>query len=549
VVILTANTLLIDTQTWSHDTSCQGVRTLNFSFEETNDWRTPIRIAGLNEMPLSLWNTTKPQDQDPVGWFDYYTAPSPNSQQTAALGAFMGQVVGRKNASMEICGTGWNCTFEIQFVAPGYKCTELGSGIGGKVANFSQQSGSIAPPFDLDILLPTGPYSYYAFTSGGEYATPQMKDVGIGGIPNMKPPYPKNLGAFRTEPVIWIGYSMVANLSGPLPSERSDPRWNSTFIPKLFACEHYETAYKANISYVDTAQVTRVTNRTFLQPIINTTYVPKVDANDGTADNTTATPRSNYVFPSPDVGRYRKVAAYHSLGLLMRSFINGTVQIDHNIISPFANTAAIQTKLLDPRNNYFPRSDLDTLIQDFYQDIILSLLSNTQFVDVVWAARPDELSGTLLQPSNASAYMYPCIKSRTAIVYSYHARDLWIVYGIAILLTLLGLFVGAYAIRENDDTVLDTRFSSIVAATRGPGLDRVGWVAGRVPSEVKRLRAGYGMVSSGRVGLGVQAAGPGTTASPATGYESPWQPVNLRFGFALEGDVQQVGRGSGIFGK
>ena len=527
-------------------TTCPGVRTLNFTFEEINEWRIPTKIGGVYELAVSMWNTTKPPNQDPPGWFDYYTAPGFNLQQTATHSAFMGSVVSRKNASVEVCGSGWNCSFDIHFVGPGYKCTELASGLDTEVANLTQESGSIAPPFSKDLLLPRGLYAYYAFTNGGEYSATQLEDVDIGGIPKTKPPYPLHLGAFRTEPVVWVGYSVIANPDEPLPTNASDPKWNSAFIPKIFACENYETAYTVRFNYTDTTEVTTITNRTFLAPVVNTTYLPDVLAvNDRTADNTTATPQANYVYPLKDLRRYRKVAAYHSLSSIVRTFVNGTVEMDAQLVSAIANTAATQTKLLDQQRNFFAHPNLQELVRSFYEDVILSLFSKPQFVDVVWAARPSEQSGTLTEggvdegagagADNAEAYRYPCVKSRTAIMYSYHARDLWIVYGIAVVLALSGVAAGAYAASGNG-VLRDTRFSSIVAATRGPALDGVAWEdRGELSRGVKNLRIGFGLIPRGSsevVGLGVND---GSEAFRG----------KLRYGFGLEGEVQQVGyRGS-----
>ncbi|KAK3687796.1 hypothetical protein B0T22DRAFT_498103 [Podospora appendiculata] len=561
VVILTANTLLVEPRRVVTNTTCPAARTLNLTFEETSEWRDPVKMDGLYEIPLSLWNTTKPADSDPPGWFDYYTGPSPNFARTATIGAFLERAVTRKNAQLETCGSGWNCSLEIKFTAPGYKCTELANGVGSKAVNLTQESGSIAPPFDIDILLPRGPYTYYAFATGGEYSTTQMKDVGIGGIPNTKPPYPQDFGAFRTEPIIWIGYTELLNPDEAVPSNSSDPAFDTAFIPKLFACEHYESVYTVTLNYTDAVQSTKVTNITFLHPVINTTYIADIDANDGTADNVTATPKDNYIHPT-DVHRYRRVAAYHSLGYMLRFFINGTVEMDKSLVNPIVNTDAIQTKLLDPRNNYFPFPNLPDLIQEFYEDMILSMLSNPLFAGVVWAARPDEQSGARLHggdgaDQNPSDYLYPCTKSRLANMYQYNVRDLWIVYTIAIMLSLLGVVTGACAIRENDGVVRDTRFSSIVAATRGPALEKVRWDgvhrpgeagdddAAHVPGDVKRLKVGYGLVG-GDDGSGV-AGGPGDDTSLE---ERPWSVRSKgqkRYGFGLEGDVQQIKREGSIW--
>ncbi len=139
----------------------------------------------------------------------------------------MSQVVERKNASVDSCGAGWNCTFHVAFTAPGYKCTELASGVGSQPANLTQQSGVAVPPFGTDVLLPRGSYAYYAHATGGEYATTQLADLGLGGVPNTPPPYPPHMGAIRTEPVIWVGYVALADPDQEPPIDQSDPRWDS----------------------------------------------------------------------------------------------------------------------------------------------------------------------------------------------------------------------------------------------------------------------------------------------------------------------------------
>ncbi|KAH8885552.1 hypothetical protein GQ53DRAFT_659915 [Thozetella sp. PMI_491] len=550
LVILTSNTLVVEPMTAVETGMCPGARSLNFTFEETNDWRTQAKIGNLFEIPLSLWNTTKPDTDDGEAWFDYYTGPNPRLAQTATIGAFLEEVVPRKNASIDICGSGWNCTYDISFIAPGYKCTELASGVGAKATNLTQASGSIAPPFDLDIIVPKGPYTYYAFTSGGEYSTTQMKEVGIGGRPTTKPPYPKHFGAFRTEPVIWIGYALLADPNVQPPDDPNDPNWKAAFTSKLFACEHYETQYNVTFNYTESTQYTNVTARKFLNPIVNTTFLRGVEANDGTADNTTAVPEDNYVYPT-DVGRYRRIGAYHSLGYMLRDFINGTVEVDEALANPIVNTDAIQTKLLDPASNYFPVPDLAPLIQSFYEELILSVFSNGQFVPVVWAAQPGEQSGERKSGGsggNETAYMQPCTRSRTANMFSYHQRDLWIVYAIAITLALAGVLAGAWAIWENDGALRDVRFSSVTAATRGPALDKLDWegrgsaTGADVPRDIKGQRMGYGLLHCGGTLDGSFPSDRGGADGSTT-----YKPAEIKYGFGLEGDVQQMREGSIIF--
>ncbi|GKT56612.1 formylmethionine deformylase-like protein [Colletotrichum tofieldiae] len=496
-------------------------------------------------MPLSIWNSTKPADSEPEGWFDYYTGPSPNFQQTATLGAFLQEVVARRNASTEVCRKGWNCTFEIDFTAPGYKCSEQARGIGSKPANLTQQSGEAKPPFGTDILLPEGTFAYYAFTSGGEYSTTQMKEVEIGGIPKMDPPYPEHMGALRTEPVIWIGHVVPPDIDHPASRKEGDENMN--YVPKIFACEHYETEYTAVFNYTDTTQSAYMKKHKFLAPIINTTFISGLDADDGTADNVTAIPKENYILPQ-DVERYRRIASYHSLGFMLRKFLNGTVQVDKQSANPMANTDAIQTKLLDPRNSYFPVFNLQDMVQTFYEDLILSIFSTPQFLPVVWAAQTNENTGGLIlggDQHNHSAYEYPCQRSRVANMYSYHARDLWIVYAIAIILATSGVALGALAVRENGGVLRNTRFSSIVAATRGPALDKVHWEGpdrdrGDVPEDVKKLKLGYGVIN--------QNIGDGLDAGVRYPRQSMvWSPSEIRCGFGLEGDVNQKRKEGSLF--
>lgn len=572
VVILTSNTLLVEPKTMTQNTTCPAVRTLNFSFEETYEWRSPVKIDGLYEVPVSIWNTTKRDDGSDPNWFDYYTGPSPAFQSIATLGAFLEEVVPRKNASYDTCGSGWNCTFTIQYTAPGYKCTELASGVGAIAKNLTQESGEAVSPFpNTDFLLPRGNYSYYAFTSGGEYSPTQMTSVSVGGIPNMDPSeYPENLGALRTEPIIWIGYSVVNNPNQTQPV-RNQSTWADAFTPKIFACEHRETSYVANFTYVDSQQFAMITNRTFGGPIINTTFLPGEMAVDGTNDNTTATPTSNYVLPR-DTARYRRTAAYHSLGKMLRSFINGTVTVSDALVQAIENTPAIQTKLLDQRNNYFPYADLMDRVQSLYDDVILSMFSNPQLVEVAWAQRPGEMSGMLPQGGvgtrdGEAAYLYPCTRHRTVNSYAYHRRDLWIVYGIAAAVTLACTAAGALAIRDNGGVARNTRFSSVVAATRGPVLERIAWQGplqdrGDVPAEVKRLRLGYGVMSDMSGGkfapmetdtdpnLNLEMGGIGDAGTIRTGssraYSSGFA-SDMRCGFGLKGDVDQRHREGSLF--
>ncbi|ORY61740.1 uncharacterized protein BCR38DRAFT_459530 [Pseudomassariella vexata] len=531
VIILTSNTLTVELAFFEEKGMCPGVKTLNFTMESLENWRLAKKINGLFGISTSLYNTTATNISDPY-WFDYYTGPSMGFAQVATLGMFSQQAMQPKDAGLEICGPGWNCTYVVNFTAPGYQCSDIASGVNSRM----NKLGNNTAPFDTSILLPEGNFSYYAYTSGGDYSPTQLKPeyIDVGGVPiGIEPPWPHHFGALRTEPILWIGHSVRTNKTDPTPNNRTEPGWDDAFTPKIFACEHYETHYTVSFNWTGGQQFSNVMKREYLKPVIDTTFIPSVKAMDGTNDNTTAYPESNYWYPSADqteMQPYRRVAAFHSIGAVLRDFINGTVNSE-SILNPIAVGKAIQTKVLDPRSEYFPHSELAPIIQEVYEDVILSMFSDPRFLAIVWAQKPWEKSGTL--PGDEST-AYPCNRSRDVVVYKYVARDLWIVYSLAFVFSMIAIGLGTAAVLENEGVLRNTRFSSIVAATRGPALERVMWreERGDVPRDIKNLKVGYGIVH--------RANALGVTEDTRYPERTLWDGGEIRYGFGLEGDVRQV---------
>lgn len=533
MIILTGNTLSVEPAFRVDNSTCPNVRTLNFVMEERENWRDPTKLGGLIGLSVSIFNSTTATNTS-EGWFDYYTSASDQFEQIVMMGAYEKQVVGRTGSTLDICGPGWNCTYVVNFTGPGYKCEELAKGIGSKIGRFRDHN----PPkgFNTTLLLPEGNHSYYAYTSGGDYGAAQMKEVNPGGMPIKGPPFPKNLGAFRTEPILWIGYSeRVDPANIPIRPEPGSPEsgWDEAFVPKIFACENYETAYTVRFNHTGGQQFTEITDREYLSPVVDTQWLQDDKSDDGTNDNTVAYPEINYVFPNDDKQHYRRVAAFHSIGSKVRFFVNGTV--DSGIVSnPIADTKALQTKLLDRHHEWFPYPDLMHRVQSFAEDIVLSILSDPQFLAVVWATHPDAgPSGAMAAADDSSPTMqYPCERSRFENRYRYHVSTLWAVYGVAMLVAALGIWSGTRAVGENDGDsgrLRDTRFSSIVAATRGPALEKVGWssaggsasrwrggdpAGADLPADVKNLKVGYGLVHGGGAGGAGGAASSSTMTTP-----------------------------------
>jgi hypothetical protein len=514
--ILSPATLTTAITTHINETTCPNIRTIDFDQESSKDFRIGVlKPNGYLDISLCFYNTTDLNGTAP-GFIDYFDEPSTDADQYVNLGAYLGKPATLGNISTDICGAGWNCSYTISFTAPGYKCTERASGIG---------SDTTTAPFNTSILLPQGKYGYYAKVLQGEYARPQM-DVGLHGIPVQPAPYPDNLGAFRVEPPLWIGYS-IRNDRPADPNNKTQK-----YEPKIFSCEHWETNYTVQFNQSAGQQLTQVLKRTFIAPIVDTTLLPNANSSDGTLDTTVATPASNYILPKPSsaVGTYRKVAAYHSIGLLVRRWLDGYVDLSKTWA--MTATLASSTRLLaGPRSDILPVPDLMEQVQTFYEDIILSLLANPGFVVVVNATPPAGVA--------VPQYEYPCTRYTALNTYVYHVRDLWLGYGAAILVAAVALYVGAHSVGQNGNRVRDTHFSTIIASTRGSALEGLGWKrwspGGRVPPhELKNARLGYGVVKE----TGDRTVE--TPNSPGLGAEY--------WGFGVEGDVRLAGSGKGVIG-
>ncbi|KAF4983372.1 hypothetical protein FZEAL_1224 [Fusarium zealandicum] len=499
IVIFTAYTLTVVPRRQEMVTHCPEIRTLNFSHEQYVDWRTPIRVGGFIELSVSSWNTTAKLDEidkkDP-NEFDYWTKPSQQFKSVVLKTAYTQQAVMRKDAPLEICGQGWNCSYEIEFVGPGYQCQSLASGVGSDV----KKLGDAECPFDTTDLLPKGNRSYIANTYRGDYGGQQQVDSGPGGRPKHDPPYPKNLGAFRTDPILWFGYAEVKDRSKPQPEDRGKEGWDDAYTPTIFGCEHYETKYKVRFNHSGGTQKHTV-KREFIRKVIDTAYLPdEEDSDKRMIDLTKATPEKNYVYPQ-DVEQYRQTAAFYSVGSLLRELLNGTITMPFHI----AETQAIETRLIE-RLNYLPVENFIDEVQRFYEEILISFLSDPQFIVVSWAKNDSQWSGA---QSGGKKTEYPCVRWQERNCYFYNYAQLWAVYAISMGMTVIAVASGVAAIQE-DASMRSLSFSAILAATRGASLDKLQWER---EEDMKRTKIGFGVVSS--------------------------QPGPRAYSFGVEGDVHQ----------
>jgi hypothetical protein len=413
---------------------------------------------------LAYYNTTDPSGASP-GFFDYFDQPSKNVVRITSISANMNKAVEKEGANIQACGAAnMNCTYAITFKGPGYRCNELASGVGSNTSELA----AIGAPFNTSSLAPEGVNIYKAVADLGEYA-PVQTLTDDHGVPI--PPYPDDLGVLKTEPVLWIGHSIDTGNTLPSGSPFAE-RWSTEHIPKIFSCVHYETSYHALFNYSGGQQQVTVESREFLAPIINTTLALSTN---GTLDESIAMPMANWVRPNADPGRYKLTAGYHAVGFLLRKQLQGTIDMQGR--QPRTKTDASATRLVN-QTNFYPVTDLQEQVQKFYEDMILSLLSDPQ----------------LLVGTTSSV---PCTRSRRISVFKYYPEGLWSGYAIVITVTAAFLVVGFHAMMNNG-VASDTVFSRIMTTTRNPTLDRlsVGACLGSdpFPKELERTKLRFGVL-------------------------------------------------------
>lgn len=410
-------------------TRCPAVAGLNFTRETGFNFRA-IDDAEIRRASMSYYNTTD-LDGKQEGFFDYYDQPSKNVRRLAISAAYLKRPQPRDNAALTFCGQGWNCTYTLNFIGPGYKCDDI------------TNSPPDDAPIKINKLAPNGNFTYLAEVDQNDYASSQIDTV--DGVPKQGPPYPASLGVFESEPILWIGYANKTNTSYPDDSPYAK-KWKVVHEPKMFKCVMYHTNYTFNVSYRP-IQTTRLIQRDFLLPLIDTTLQPQTGSN---ASAWIASPSSKFVRPQdPEV--YKLTAAYHSMGSLLRNFLRGSVEKTTDVFV-ITRSDISETRLMDARTSH-PSPNLMADVQGLFEEMLVSLLSEPTLVV-------------------AETQDVPCVKTRSINTYRYYKRGLWIGYAAVIALTFCFVLIGAWSIYQNG-VASDVLFSRIMTTTRNPTLDHL----------------------------------------------------------------------------
>ncbi|EXL93559.1 hypothetical protein FOIG_13409 [Fusarium odoratissimum NRRL 54006] len=327
VVVLTAETLAVVAGVTEELVSCPSVRTLNFDNEANYDCRERPVINGRTLRSVAHFNTTsretKPKDFN-LTHFDYWNAASTMYRSVVSNKAvFMREPLVRDESAEEVCSDGWNCTYVVEFLAPGYKYEEVASGVGSK-------------------------------------------------------PRPKDLDVFKNEPIIWIGYSTVKNINEQQPKNKEEKGWDIAYTAVIFGCEHYQVNYTVRFDYVRGAQSYKIKKREYVRKVVNTT--PVSENTPGKTSKKISVPESNWVHPQ-DFKEYCRTAVYHVIGNGLRRYVGGSVNTATNKTTTYILLTSLGAKI-----NPLPITDLHQGIQKLYEDLVMSLFSEPSFVAVAWAS-------------------------------------------------------------------------------------------------------------------------------------------------------------------
>lgn len=450
------------------------VPTMNFTAESDKSWRKPVKLPdGSNKRSVMYYNTTSRDANDPT-MFDYYDQPSAEAARIAVLLAYnnMNHPNIKSGARQDNCGGSFNCTYEQTFVGPGYQCTQVAKGV-----NDTGRLKELGAPFDMSRLVPAGSELYHAQVDLGDYSRPQKAEFekGPGGYPK-DGVIPEDLGVFKSEPVLWIGWSYNTNET----LKEDDPltvNWTKRYEPQIIRCVHMETEYTVKWNFTEPF-FHSMASRKYLTPLIDT----NVTLYENGTQNFDIEPQpvENHISPRTDVQLYKKTAAYHALGSLFRNFVRGHVDLVPPKPGPGYPTVysdITKTRLVD--KNSEPKANLSLEIESFYADMVLSLFSAPEMLVV---------SNERLQVN----------RTRLVSSFVYVPLKLWQCYIPVIFITLLILAFGALTIWQ-DGTTFSTGFSRILVTTRNTTLDDIsrGACLGNdpFPMELMHTRLKFGVLN------------------------------------------------------
>ncbi|KAJ7784863.1 hypothetical protein DFH07DRAFT_1054420 [Mycena maculata] len=287
-------------------------------------------------------------------------------------------------------------------------------------------------------------------------------------------------GAER-DPPPWVG----GNFDAAVPAYDAYSGWDfvghyadsGNFIPLSggtnFTCIAYNSTYHLNYTFTQSIPTVSVEQIVLNQPATQL-MLGNNSQRDSSIDNPDFVNGSD---TQPHSAWFNTTTNYYAVLSSLYTFVVGNITMyesgdSENFVYSPSNLAVTQTALAtSAENGNITWGDPVTAMESLLSNITLSMLT----VD------PSQTTGTT------------CVHSDSLPYFSYNARRLWLVYGLALGLALLCDLIGVLALLHNRFSAM-AGFTDFLAATRNPELDDVDFSEG---SQRDRLRLRYGPLGDG----------------------------------------------------
>jgi hypothetical protein len=334
------------------------------------------------------------------------------------------------------CGP--NCTYEITFDGPAYNCTDT------------------IEPNPPDIT-PNGNVLYLT--------APGMVDLPSGAS------YSNLSTATRFSDGVWIRRNL----------------WDG--VIHTTHCKLYAATYNLNVTYLENIQLTLRPNITLHDQIYSSIFLDLTNIQTGSfrANSSLLNHTQSLVnFYAIEQAIEGLLEGYLSKSQMAAGFnINGTAQIQLWKAVDYGNPPSLLS---------YPDAFSQT-VQDLLTNTTLSLI---QFAQNPLPPSNVALGGVAANPARnisaiATITTYPTL-------YSYSARTLWEIYGVALGVVAVCMVFGWYMLFVNGVNS-DMSFSQILVTTRNPSLDRIcagaGFGGETISKGVLKTRLRYGELVNG----------------------------------------------------
>ena len=160
-------------------------------------------------------------------------------------------------------------------------------------------------------------------------------------------------GIFQTDPDIWI--ALVTNTTRINNDPNTRARWPHVMEPMAYRCVHEKANFRVTSEWENDRLARRKATVTDSSPLFSRWGVTEIG-------------------PRPDMERYREFVAYYTIGSQLRGVLEGSLVIDNSTSNVVTHTKMSPTRLAN-RKTAWPAADWVTTLNNFYEDLVMSFIS------------------------------------------------------------------------------------------------------------------------------------------------------------------------------